>query len=158
METWKTVEGFTSYEVSDLGRVRSFKKKSEPGKILSPGWKGTKRYQAVCLFEGGVRKLAKVHHLVLNAFVGPRPIGMEGCHKNGINTDNRLANLRWDTHTENMMDISMSGRPRKDQVLKVEDVLKIRSDNRSQLVIAAEYGVSGACISKIRTRQVWKRV
>jgi hypothetical protein len=45
-----------------------------------------------------------VHQLVLEAFVGPRPRGMESCHNNGNQTDNRLVNLRWDTKSENNLD------------------------------------------------------
>lgn len=158
MEAWKTVVGFGSYEVSDLGRVRSFKKKSEPGKILSPGWKGTKRYRAVQLTESGLSKSVKVHHLVLDAFVGPRPVGTEGCHRNGIHTDNRLVNLRWDTHKANMADVCWVFKPRNGRFLKPMDILSIRSSDRMAVVLAAEYGVSSACISKIRSRQIWKHV
>jgi hypothetical protein len=42
-----------------------------------------------------------VHILVLEAFVSPRPPGMETCHRNGDRKDNRLSNLRWCTHKEN---------------------------------------------------------
>ncbi len=46
-----------------------------------------------------------VHREVLKAFVGPPPPGMIACHNNGNSTDNRLENLRWDTHASNMRDI-----------------------------------------------------
>lgn len=50
-----------------------------------------------------------VHRLVLEAFVGPAPEGMEGCHNNGDPWDNRLENLRWDTHQANMADAAAHG-------------------------------------------------
>jgi hypothetical protein len=37
-------------------------------------------------------------------FRGPCPPGMEACHNNGDPTDNRLCNLRWDTHANNEAD------------------------------------------------------
>ena len=43
-----------------------------------------------------------VHHAVLSAWVGPRPEGMECDHINGDSLDNRLCNLEWVTHKENM--------------------------------------------------------
>jgi hypothetical protein len=42
--------------------------------------------------------------MVLEAFVGPCPPGLECCHGNGVGTDNWVENLRWDTHTENVLD------------------------------------------------------
>ncbi|MDP7729539.1 HNH endonuclease [Mycobacterium sp. TY813] len=45
-----------------------------------------------------------MHHLVLEAFVGPRPPGLEGCHGNGDPADNSVANLRWDTRSANVFD------------------------------------------------------
>jgi hypothetical protein len=50
-----------------------------------------------------------VHRLVLEAFVGPCPIGMECCHNDGDPTNNRLENLRWDTHRANGRDASLHG-------------------------------------------------
>ena len=44
--------------------------------------------------------------MVIHAFVGPTPPGMEICHNNGIHADNRLKNLRFDTHAANMEDLS----------------------------------------------------
>lgn len=46
----------------------------------------------------------QLHRVVLDAFIGPRPKGMEACHANGDPTDNRLVNLRWDTRSANAAD------------------------------------------------------
>lgn len=51
-----------------------------------------------------MRVTKKVHHLVLEAFHGPRPTGLHGCHNNGDPLDNRAGNLRWDTQSGNMRD------------------------------------------------------
>lgn len=50
-----------------------------------------------------------IHVVILTTFVGPRPSGMEGCHINGDPADNRLENLRWDTHASNMQDAIRHG-------------------------------------------------
>ncbi len=45
-----------------------------------------------------------VHQVVLEAFIGPRPIGHVAAHNNGVRLDNRLSNLRWATPLENRLD------------------------------------------------------
>jgi HNH endonuclease len=45
-----------------------------------------------------------VHTLVLQAFVGPCPAGMEACHYDGDKANNKLGNLRWDTKRANELD------------------------------------------------------
>lgn len=46
--------------------------------------------------------------------MGPCPDGMEACHNNGDQLDNRIENLRWDTHSANIYDQVAHGniRPR----------------------------------------------
>lgn len=118
-ERWLPVAGYPAYEVSNLGRVRSIPRtitgsdgivRRRRGNILKPGT-GTKGHQYVNLFNGGTKQTTKfVHHLVLVAFVGPRPDGTECCHNNGDPSDNRLSNLRWGTSSDNHHDMVRHGR------------------------------------------------
>lgn len=121
-ENWLPVptwEGF--YEVSDQGRVRSVDRVIEhptsgssfwKGRILKQSAAGRSGHLVVTLIDsvGRRRRVAKVHQLVLEAFVGPRADGMECCHANDIPADNRLSNLRWDTHAANTQDQVRNGR------------------------------------------------
>ena len=113
MEKWKSVVGYEGeYEVSDLGNVRSLDRvnavKGRWGKVEQKHYKGKRLangkakngYNMVSLNS----KSKYTHHLVLEAFIGPRPEGMEACHNNGKRDDNRLENLRWDTPSNNQMD------------------------------------------------------
>ncbi len=114
-EEWRPVPGWEEcYEISSRGRVRSIPRFVQgrwgplwvPGGILKPqGWGRRREYLAVGLRRGGakIKKMA-IHQLVLIAFVGPRPPGYVACHNNGIHTDNRLENLRWDTESSNVID------------------------------------------------------
>ncbi len=99
-ETWRPIPGVDpAYEVSDQGRVRSFKSYRGPGPhILSQS--DADGYRRVSLS----RTNALVHQLVLAAFVGPRPDGMLTRHLNGDPADNRLVNLAYGTASENMRD------------------------------------------------------
>lgn len=103
-ERWAEILDFPLYEVSDLGRVRSFARSSE-GKILRPK-KAGKGYRAVCL---GRRNYRYIHRLVLQSFVGECPEGMEGCHGDGDKANNSLENLRWDYPSENNRDKAAHG-------------------------------------------------
>ncbi len=71
----------------------------------APNHDGYKRYRFSD--DGIVRK--KISELVLEAFVGSRPPGMVACHINGNASDDRLANLRWDTPERNERDKRQHG-------------------------------------------------
>lgn len=116
-ETWLPVVGWEGlYEVSDQGRVRSLPREVAfgertrvvPSRILKPG-RDVHGKLYVNLSNGSLRRVQRVHRLVLEAFVGPRPEGMEGCHFDDDNENNRLSNLRWDTHSGNMRDKVRNG-------------------------------------------------
>jgi hypothetical protein len=66
-------------------------------------------YILVQLFSNSRRKTFHVHRLVLDAFVGPRPAGMECRHLDGNPKNNRLDNLCWGTKTENRADSMRHG-------------------------------------------------
>lgn len=66
-------------------------------------------YNLVHISNSDRRITVRVSRLVLEVFVGPCPPGMESCHDNGIRTDNRKSNLRWDTHQANMDDRERHG-------------------------------------------------
>lgn len=104
-EQWRDIIGYESiYIVSDQGRIKRIAsgQGAVAGKILIPI--NTGGYPSVNLFCNGIRKLLKIHSLVLEAFVGSRPIGMECCHNDGNPMNSKLNNLRWGTHSENMLD------------------------------------------------------
>ena len=113
-ETWKPVVGWEGlYEVSDLGRVWSLERTVTFKDGRTRTWNAAMRkpqvrpsgHLAVMLHRGGKRgKGYGIHQLVMAAFVGPCPAGMEVCHNNGDPTDNRLENLRYDTRAANIRD------------------------------------------------------
>lgn len=73
----------------------------------------------------------QVHQLVLEAFVGLCPDGMECRHLNGVRDDNRLENLCWGTRKENQNDKIVHGNSLKGErnpyaKLSNEDVVEIK--------------------------------
>lgn len=95
------------YEVSNNGAVKRKLKLFGvgAGPYIRP--RAHKGYKIVnlCLREDSraIVKNIYVHHLVAEAFVGPRPSPQHGInHKNGIKDDNRPENLEWATQGENV--------------------------------------------------------
>lgn len=109
-ENWRPVPEYEGcYEVSDLGRVRSLGRpvNGRFGLWLHPRMLkpvASNGYLAVTLRKHGRSHKIRIHRLVLLAFVGDPPLGFEACHENRDGTDNRLANLRWDTPSGNSFD------------------------------------------------------
>ena len=108
---WKEVQGFDGrYEVSSDGQVRSWARKgpndfrnSAPN-YLSHDINHSGYHQVTLFSKGGKRHRLSVHRLVLQEFVCPCPDGMEASHINGKPGDNRVENLEWKTHFDNIQD------------------------------------------------------
>jgi len=154
---WKNVVGFEGlYEVSNHGEIRSKKtgqiKKQTIGKDGRP----------YCgLWVNNKQKIIRPHKLVLEAFVGEKPKGMECCHNDGNHQNNNLNNLRWDTPKNNHADklkhgTSNTGERCNWAKLTLEQVKSIRQDDRLQRVIAEEYGVLQNTISRIKNGKRWQ--
>lgn len=99
-EIWKDIEGFEgSYQVSNLGRVKSFHR----GKWnnISP-CESTKGYLQVFLHKNGKRKRFFVHRLVAQAFI-PNPDNLPQInHKDEDKANNMVDNLEWCTAEYNL--------------------------------------------------------
>ncbi|MFM0130039.1 NUMOD4 motif-containing HNH endonuclease [Paraburkholderia sediminicola] len=156
IEEWRDVTGYEGiYQASNMGRVRRLQKGEPSKEALSPGY-NSKGYPHVTLSVGGVKRTIDVHTLVLMAFSGPRPPGMEACHyPDNDPANNRLSNLRWGTHTANMMDARLLmaktgrvfGRP---PILPWDAVKAIRASDERPADLAIQYGVKPSLINNIR--------
>lgn len=122
MEEWKDIAGEPGYQVSSLGRVRTIDRivVSSDGRLMR--FKGCTRRLSYHRVKGKVTRVSVtirhrarlVHHLVLVAFVRPRPSGLEGCHNDGNGRNNCVTNLRWDTRESNVDDVYRHGVRKRD--------------------------------------------
>lgn len=171
-ERWKDVVGYEGlYQVSDRGRVKSLSRllnnnRQWQNRILKPAIRDKSGHFGVSLCKNGKGKTYCVHQLVLVAFVGFCPDNMEGCHNNGIKTDNRLSNLRYDTHSNNILDSVKHGthvdsRGEKHGLSKLteQQVKEIRklaiSSKYTPKMIAEIFGISQCTVSDIKLGKRW---
>jgi len=173
-EIWRDVVGYEGlYKVSNYGRVKSLPRfRKNKGGVLSklagglmkpsPGKRG---YMTVNLRKDNKKKLVYVHSLVLEAFVGPRPIGYQACHFPDPNpSNNNQNNLRWDTPKNNYADryihrTDPTGSRNPKAVLDKEKACQIRclykTGKYSQQQLADRYGVHQTTIGGIVLNKRW---
>lgn len=163
-EEWRPVAGFSRYEVSSLGRVRAsaceivhqFRTPLGRHKVyLRPDESGEKA------------KVLLVHRLVLAAFVGPAPRGMEACHNDGNPSNNAAVNLRWDTHVNNLADRKahgtlLLGERHHNSRFTEDDVFLMRHLRQVYRVSFSELGRAWDCskntVNNIVRGRSWKHV
>ena len=127
---YRPIPGFDGYRVGNDGSVWSCKRNrwglDAPWRRLATKVQSN-GYEYVGLWKENQRTLKRVQVFVLEAFVGLRPEGMWALHRNDNPLDNRLDNLYWGTHEENIRDAKMNGRfqgPK--ELLPLSDVQAIR--------------------------------
>lgn len=189
-EEWRAIPGYEGrYEVSDQGGVRSLRRRG-----ANRHGEGYDRARAEPLVlrlytnrEGrlyvnlGYSTRRSVHRLVLETFVGPCPPGHEGSHLDGQRLDNRLVNLAWETHAENMArraphGTSPTGRrngaythpekvargegcgPSKVTAVQVIEMRAAAARGETQAAIAIRYGLSKSAVGLIVRRRNWGHV
>ncbi len=176
-EEWKTVPGFSGhYEASSLGRIRvkdrvvvkrhrsgKLIRQKYAGRLLNPCKTDGLGHMVVHLGIDGRKMNVSVHRMVLLAFVGEPGDGHEACHNNGNASDNRVENLRWDTHEANNCDRIIHGtyalgEDHAMSKLTELQVLEIRVSGMSIGKISALYGISRSQAYRIRTGKAWRHV
>lgn len=166
--TYKEIARYPGYRFGDDGSVWSIWSRSRQG-----GWRRKcptlrrGRYH-LSLTVDGVTTYPSVHRLILEAFDGPCPDGMQCCHNDGDATNNHPDNLRWDTPKANAADAIRHGthfRPigsRHGFAKLVEaDIHVIRGLSRKGWTftrVAAKFDVNPSSVRGIIAGRHWKHV
>ena len=166
----KDVVGFPGYKVGDWGGVFSLWEGSGRSSRIGTRLKKLKTStdshgrEVISLSRNKKRVSLKVCWLVLEAFVGPRPLGMDACHFPDRNPqNNRVDNLRWDTKKANYRDRIIHqtcnrGERNGSNKVTVNDVIRIRKMREGGCiarVIADKFDVTDANIYQICKGETW---
>ena len=153
----------SKYLVSDKGFVVSLKynkRRSLSRQIDSLG------YYRVIICINGKPRTKRIHTMVLETFVGPRPDELECRHLDGNSLNNNLSNLKWGTRKENSEDTQKHNGPRigsnnpsvkltDEMVIEIKQLLE---SGKKQAELAAKYGVTISTISSINLKTSWRHI
>lgn len=168
-EIFKTVPTHPTYQVSNMGRLKTFNwKGSGREAIMKPAINQSGYLRTVALDVNGKLRPVLIHRLVAVTFIDNPLNKPQVNHKNGIKTDNRVENLEWMTGSENCkhsFEIHLQdNRGSKNPISKLDEtkVLEIRSKFRKRIytreMLGKEYGVKASTIKDIILRKSWTHV
>jgi predicted XRE-type DNA-binding protein len=103
-EIWKVIEYFPDYSVSNLGRVKSFKKWHGVNERILKQNKNSYDYFCISLSKNGKQETKLVHRLVYEAFKGKLEEGYDAHHINEDKEDNFVENLESKPHGKHTED------------------------------------------------------
>ncbi len=165
-EEWKRVIGHEDYQVSNWGKIKSFKRYPQ-GKILSQRI-NQGGYFYINLCENGKYKSIQVHSLVAKHFVEGYSPTLSVNHKDCDKSNNKHTNLEWVTSKENLRHAFINGLVsiRKGSScnlskLKEKDILiirRLRKRGRTHNKIARLYRMSRTNITLILSGKLWKHI
>ena len=170
-EIWKTIPGFSRYEASDKGNLRSLNyKKTGKTEILSPAVSGGYS-KTVLLSDEGIYKSIKVHRIVLLTFLGDSHLEVN--HIDGNKINNNLNNLEYCTHSENIKhafrigleknkkgEDSSSAKLTNNDVKEIRQYAELHGKLKYRKDLAKKYGVSESTLKDIvsRRRNNWSHI
>ncbi len=171
-ELWKEAlywEGL--YEVSNMGRVRNIQrwvKSKGPGRkflpvVIRKPQLNRYGYPVVCLNGKEKLVLKSIHRMVVEAFTGHIPDGMQINHKDGNKQNNHLDNLEICTSSQNQLHRRRVlgqhlGEEHPKSKLKESDVHRIRgmiAAGVDDQKIANAHLVSRSTVRNIRIKKIW---
>jgi hypothetical protein len=163
VEEWRSIPDFDGYEVSSLGRVRSYKYRT-PRLLASAA--ASHGYETANLCREGKARNFTVHTLVAAAFLGARPQGMTINHISGVKSDNRSCNLEYCAPLRNSehaiaLGLTPKGEAHPRSKLSESDVLRIKvrlAAGETAAGISRAFFVSRTAVSLIKRGLTWSHL
>lgn len=169
-EIWRDIAGYEGlYQVSNYGRVKSCQRKEHGASWGTRTRKERIRktrinregYEQLQLWKDGKQHTFTVHVLVANAFLDRCCDGLEVNHIDGNKANNRVDNLEWVTHSENVTHsfkkLGRVGNTNRRKLTETQ-VREIRAAKGADSEIAKNYPVTRGAIYLIRHRKTYKNV
>lgn len=147
---WRSIASLPGYEVSEYGHLRRIvallkhSKRYPVGREHSYGLAG-KGYAFYNVIGKSKRKNVYAHSLVAEAFIGPKPDGMEVAHNDGNKLNCHFSNLRYATSKENNFDkIAHGTHNARDK----NPMVKLTTNMTNEIKALADIGMSQDAIGK----------
>ena len=166
---YREIRNFLGYRVGSDGSVWSKWRRGPSGKL------GTTWYKLIIIIDTGQPRVRlrrekgcyvhiSVAHIVLKSFKGDRPKDLEACHEDGNLRNNRVDNLRWDTHVSNIRDKKLHGTVAKGERVgtsklsrkSVDEIRKIRNEKGLAYTdLGVMFGISSRQAWRICNNESW---
>lgn len=170
-EVWKVIEDFPDYSVSNLGRVKSFKKYHGTNERILRQSKNIGKYLKIDLRKNGIPKTKQVHRLVYETHIEKLKEGYDAHHINEDKENNFVDNLESKPHPEHLRDHNIGkiisektrnamskgkkGEYNPNYKISNQKYINIEVDIEKRELngkeIAKKYGVSQMTISRIKS-------
>ena len=181
MEIWKDIKGYEGvYQISNTGLVKSLSRaliRGRGGLYILP-----EKLLKIKVNRGGYQVVhlrtnknwyPTVHKLVAEAFI-PNPENKQTVnHINGVKTDNKVENLEWATHSEQVIhaiatglykqpDISLyTKRGSENPISKIKEedipeIKKLRESGMTYREIGEKYNIGISQVFRICKNQSWE--
>lgn len=162
-EEWKPIPGYEGiYEVSNMGRIKSFPKPSNGRKIIIlKNIVCCYGYYHVNLHKEGISTRKRIHRIVGLSFL-ENPLNLpEVNHKKGKKWDNRAGELEWSTQQDNIthaIETGLSkvyGEDSCKSLLTNEQAIEIFNSEKPSKELSKKYGVDSNVINCIRSGKTY---
>ena len=150
MEEFRDLKGFENYQISNLGRIYSKKRRT----CLKVKRLGNSGYYQVRLSKDGSYVYKNLHRLIAETFI-PNPNNLRTVnHINGNKLDNRISNLEWADDSTQQHHAYLTGLKDSTQhVLSEQEILEVYKkyfeNNQSIYSLAKEYNTRKQQIAKL---------
>ena len=146
-EKWKNISGFSNYQVSNLGNIKSKKTDHILKQQLNE-----KKYCVITLFDDNRKKRTlRVHRLVANAFIENSNNLPQINHKDGNKQNNYINNLEWCNNSYNQKEAYRIGLKKTKPIIQLELNNKVIKEYKNCADASKQLNLKASSIYRVCT-------